>query len=162
MASRVKDIDRGFKAFVRRWKRANRGLSVTVGVQPPEAQEKREGGIDMVGIAAVHEFGAPSRNIPQRSFLRSTYDENRKKYQKQITKRVGKGVVTGGAPAAAALREIGTVYQNDVQDKMRSGGITPPLSPSTINARPKGDAVPLVDTGRLLGAITVKVHGKIK
>ena len=29
-------------------------------------------------VAAVHEFGSPSKNIPERSFMRSAFNENKK------------------------------------------------------------------------------------
>jgi phage gpG-like protein len=39
-------------------------------------------------IGAVHEFGAPSRNIPERSFLRSTWNTEESKVEKIIADKV--------------------------------------------------------------------------
>lgn len=35
-------------------------------------------------VAAVHEFGAPTRNIPQRAYMRPTFDENKDRIFKLI------------------------------------------------------------------------------
>lgn len=39
---------------------------------------------DVATYAAVHEFGAPRRNIPQRSYLRKTFDEEVENLSKLI------------------------------------------------------------------------------
>ncbi|RLI74767.1 hypothetical protein DRO97_05075 [Archaeoglobales archaeon] len=56
-----------------------------------------EGNIIKVGvfgeealIAAVHEFGSPKKNIPQRSFIRVTADEKEKDLQKLVDEEVEK------------------------------------------------------------------------
>jgi hypothetical protein len=40
-------------------------------------------------IARVHEYGSPSRNIPERSFMRSSWVENRGKMLKVFSKAMG-------------------------------------------------------------------------
>lgn len=37
---------------------------------------------DRAYIALIHEYGAPSRNIPERSFMRSAFNENNEKMNK--------------------------------------------------------------------------------
>lgn len=41
-------------------------------------------------IAAVHEFGSPKKNIPQRSFMRVTADEKEKDVQRLVDEEVEK------------------------------------------------------------------------
>ncbi len=43
-------------------------------------------------IGAVHEFGAPSRNIPERSFIRSTFKDEKKKIEKMIEDTVKQSI----------------------------------------------------------------------
>lgn len=54
------------------------GLTAEVGVF--DGEEKR------AFIAMVHEWGSPARNIPERSFMRSTMEENRKGVRKIFEK----------------------------------------------------------------------------
>ncbi len=152
----VKDIDRGWKAIKKRWNRTSKGISAVVGVMPPEASEDRDG-ISMAGIAAVHEFGSSRRNIPERSFLRTTFDENQSKYRVAM-RDIEKGIVTGREKAPTALLKVAESCRSDVQDKMRRGEIKPPLKQATVEQRPKKDPTPLVDTGALLGAITARIR----
>lgn len=99
----------------------------------------------MVGL--VHEFGSPSRNIPQRSFLRSTVASNKREY-KGIFKRLGKKIVDGKITKLEALKLLGLKVQTDVRDK-----ITDIDSPE-LKSR---DGNPLVDTGHLRQSITYEV-----
>jgi len=39
-------------------------------------------------IGAVHEFGAPKKNIPERSFMRTTFNEEKKKLQEIFNKEL--------------------------------------------------------------------------
>ena len=59
---------------------------------------KVEGDAALVGVfsrevlvyAAVHEFGSPKRNIPQRSYLRKTFDEQKEEIEKLIDAEIEK------------------------------------------------------------------------
>lgn len=130
------------------------GLRAKVGIQTGDGSKDR-GGITMAGLALVHEFGSETAGVPQRSFLRSTVDENERKYVRIMKARLVE-ITKQRITAKAALTEIGERVRSDVLDKIR-GGIPPPNAPSTV-AR-KGSSTPLVDTGQLLQAITSKVEG---
>lgn len=45
---------------------------------------------DVIVYAAVHEFGSPKQNIPERSYLRKTFDEKKDEIEKIILKEVEK------------------------------------------------------------------------
>ncbi|AIY89894.1 phage virion morphogenesis protein [Geoglobus acetivorans] len=45
---------------------------------------------DVVIYAAVHEFGSPRKNIPERSFLRKTFDEQKDEIEKLIDAEIEK------------------------------------------------------------------------
>lgn len=59
---------------------------------------KVEGDRALVGIfggevlvyAAVHEFGSPKKNIPERSYLRKTFDEQKEQIEKLIDAEIEK------------------------------------------------------------------------
>lgn len=144
MAKNIKDIDRGYSAFVKGFEALD-GLGVTIGIHA-------EDGSELAVIAASHEFGTNA--IPERSFLRSTLDEQDGAYREATADAI-RGVLDGKRSAQAALERLGQRVVRDVQGKIRSG-IDPALSPTTIAA--KGSSKPLVDTGRLLRSITYQVR----
>lgn len=115
--------------------------------------EAASGELTMAALAVIHEFGAPSAGIPERSFLRSTLAENRAEYVK-MAGRLVRGIMLGKFDTEKALNMLGARVANDVKAKIK-GGIPPENADSTI-AR-KGSSKPLIDTGRLLGSITWSV-----
>jgi phage gpG-like protein len=160
-------VDNGWDLFKKKLAVRFRGISVTVGIQGSEAAEQHDveagGTLTNVQLGSHHEFGATVKNgfgkgikivIPQRSFLRSTFDENRKKYRKLLIDAAKKSV--RAVSPLAAFVVAGEIARGDVIKKIRAG-IPPPLEPTTI-AR-KGSSTPLIDTGILLNSITAKVRG---
>lgn len=118
------------------------------------------GGISMIELAAIHEFGSPKNNIPQRSFIRSTLGRAEIVQQfKQMTARFAKQIVDGKLTEAQALGLLGAWMASQVKmtikKRMTTGPDPQALKPATI-ARKKSD-LPLVDTGRLINAITWSV-----
>jgi len=104
-------------------------------------------------IGAVHEYGDEARNIPQRSFLRSTVRANQEKYTKLLAKAAAE-VIFEGKPDLALLK-VGLVAAGDVRKRIAEG-IPPALSEKTI-AR-KGSSTPLIDTGQLRSSIDAEVR----
>lgn len=113
----------------------------------PKGSNDYPDGTSVITVGLVHEFGSPSRNIPQRSFLRSTVASNKREY-KDIFKRLGKKIVDGKITKLEALKLLGLKVQTDVRDK-----ITDIDSPE-LKSR---DGNPLVDTGHLRQSITYEV-----
>ncbi len=150
------DRDTGFREFFKGLKALGE-LRAKVGIQEPEASSGHEGGITFVELGAIHEFGAPAANIPQRSFLRSTADINDRKYRAGLGKVVKAGK-EDASKGLAALGELGEQVRADVVSRIFGGEIEPPLAPATV-AR-KGEATPLFDTGALANSITAKVGPK--
>lgn len=151
MAGRVKVLKDDVAKYFRAAYKADGGR-VKVGIQTGDGSVDRDG-ITMAELAMVHEFGSRDGHIPQRSFLRSTVDENERRYVAAMKKELAK-IPSGKATVRGALRQTGERMRSDVIDKIRRG-IPPPNAPSTI-AR-KGSSTPLIDTGQLLQSITVKV-----
>ena len=155
MASRVIDSDRGYRELLRglaelgepsvyvgilqdkgmlrerREYKRTKGGKITkkrrrIAVEDPEA-------ITLVEIATINEFGSEDGRVPERSFMRSTIDENEKRYQRRLDAVAGKTVdamVEGGTAAGeAAMREglgqlgLGTAVGQElpVDDRRRFG-----------------------------------------
>jgi len=95
----------------------------------------------------------PKVTIPERSFLRSGFDENVDK----ITRKIGRmmnDVLRFGVSPDEFLEAIGLEFAGLIQKKLR-GIKSPPNHYSTTLT--KGSSNPLIDTGRLVGAIRHKV-----
>src|SRR5579871_3958544 len=133
-------------------KMANRP-HVAVGI----LQDERIGnGFSLVDLAAVHEYGSKHGRIPQRSFMRSTCDAQRNHHLKMISNLQGK-ILDGALSIKQALMQLGEIVSKDMVQTINRG-IEPKLKPETIR-RKKGSSKPLIDTGRLKGAITHEVRG---
>ena len=104
-------------------------------------------------LAAIHEYGAPRANIPERSFLRATADAKRQEWL-ALMERGLRLAVAGRLSVKASLSLVGEQAVADIRTRIRSH-IPPPLQPATV-AR-KGSSVPLVDTSRLLMSIAYEV-----
>lgn len=130
--------------------------------------------ITMIELAAIHEFGATVNlgartrvsdrkqlpattiRIPQRSFIRSTFK------RADVTREMGElcakltSKVIQGMPLKQALGLLGAWGTAKVKDTINTrqtvGPDPQPNAASTIAA--KGSDLPLVDTGRLINAIT--------
>jgi hypothetical protein len=143
------------------------GAESKVGWFPSAVYEK---GQPVAGIAAVQEFGSPSRGIPPRPFFRTTAIEKRGEWSKnaeQLARRAATGkmapeLVMEGVALAAGGNVRATIT------KIQS----PPLKQSTIDARKRrlADggasakatiAKPLVDTGIMLATLSYEYQGKI-
>jgi len=165
VTGRVIDTDHGAKAMLERLRalKASTAL-VRVGVladaakDPPKDKNGKVGKppkYTLLEVAAVHEFGAPAANIPQRSFIRApvdTHAEDIKRLQGVLFEHVVEGKIT----ESAALDQIGAKVASWCQEAI-DNGIEPALADATVKR--KGSSKPLVNTGQLKSSITWKVEG---
>ena len=105
-------------------------------------------GTSVIMVGAVHEFGSASRGIPERSYLRATMQNNRRKYKSLISK-LGIQIATGAMDSMKALQTLGLKVEADVKDTLID------LKSPALKHR-KGN--PLFDTGHLVGSITHVVN----
>ena len=121
------------------------------------ARKHPDGEATIPYIAAIHEYGRGKN--PERSFIRSTVDENLRKYERLQDKLLGK-VLMRKTTVEAALASIAEIVMGDIRVKLTKGDPDwQPLEDSTIDARrkrhptsPKGGEQPLFDTGHLAKA----------
>ncbi|OWO79286.1 hypothetical protein B5C26_21140 [Photorhabdus luminescens] len=137
---------------------------VVVGV-PASANHARKDGLSNATIAAAHEFGVPG-HIPERSFLRSTLNENKEKAADFLSRKLKEALTTDGN-VTMPLIMVGQNLVGEIGKKIEAG-ISPPLSEATKAARRRKNKsakakegrkmTPLHDTGNLLAAITYEVR----
>jgi phage gpG-like protein len=133
------------------------GKRVKVGVLSTKGGDAKHGDnlLSIIELAAIHEFGSPAASIPERSFIRATLAKHRGELV-AISQKLAQGLLKGKFDADAVLKILGEWAVAKVRAEITTGdGIPPPLKPRTI-AR-KGSSRPLVDTGRLLGAIAYEI-----
>lgn len=152
---RVVDRDRGYRRILRNLRRLS-GVDAAVFVGIRAGVAPAADGTSMALIAAVNEFGSSDGHVPERSFLRSTIDENRPAYMKLLERATGRAVDKGRGAMKRELGLVGARVAADVQRKIVALK-DPANAPSTIAA--KGSSNPLVDLGRLRQSISFEVRG---
>ena len=151
MATKV--IDKGYNR-IRQQMALMEDARVNVGILAGETYPD-DPSITVPEIAVVHEFGSTKRNIPERSFLRSTADDKRIKYRRIL--RDGMiSIMEGTATTKGVLDNFGKIVVGDVQRKITAIK-TPPNMPATIKAK-KGKSNPLIDEGTLRSRIKSEVE----
>lgn len=127
--------------------------SVTVGVLH---DAEVEGGGSLIAVAAIHEFGEPAMNIPERSYLRSTFAEHAVVELRQVTKKLAEGIIRKRVTVEQGLGMLGAWAAGAVRRSITEKKIVQNLKPATI-AR-KGSSTALIDTSQLKNAITWEVE----
>jgi phage gpG-like protein len=97
----------------------------------------------VIKIAAIHEFGAPKVNVPERSFVRTTFDDNKDTLQEFKVKQWNL-FLTGQIDGKTAIGRVGEFLVNKTKQKIRDG-LFPPLK--------YREGTPLYDTGQLINSI---------
>lgn len=148
------------KSFFRKLRQVNsRASSVSVGVFDDSGEEAD--GTPLVEIASIHEFGGKTiatkdggsiQNPPRRSWLRDTFDKEKKTLEKRWVVTIRNAVLKKG-PVKKSYDQFGALFAADIQLRI-SNGISPPNAETTIML--KGSSKPLIDTGNFRGAITYK------
>jgi hypothetical protein len=145
----------------RKWRELKRqipkvaGAVVTVGVQSDAGAG--QDGTPIAAYAAFNEFGTSGGGwggpIPARPFLGASFDDNREKWGRAGDVAIDKAL-TGEMDFAAGLAILGTLAQQDIQEKIASGEFAP-NAPLTVAL--KGSSQPLIDTGAMRQAIRYEV-----
>jgi len=122
-------------------------------------QEDVVDGIGLAELMAVHEFGSPVRNIPERSAMRTSFDTKEREITDFMFQVGDVAIFENKTTTDQALTAIGDYYRAEFQN----GVITKSLglaenAPRTISR--KGSDTPLVDTARLVNGINTKVVDK--
>jgi hypothetical protein len=128
---------------------------------------KYEKGTQVAYVAAIQEYGYPSKNIPPRPFFRPTIATKQNEWSK-IIESGSRGVLNGRNTVYDVFEGLGQRVAGDVR-KTISLITTPPLKPATIaarlNRRANGKTVgnltkPLIDTGHMYGTLINKTENE--
>ena len=124
-----------------------------------------EDGTPMATVAAINEFGSRRDNIPARPFMRPTISQRENEWA-DLAESGARALVRGRTDAQEMMGRIGFQAAGDVALTITNLW-SPPLADATIDARRRklADGVtigslrkPLVETGRLLDALTYEVE----
>lgn len=119
----------------------------------------------IAGVAAVHEFGSPAKNIPPRPFLRPTIENNKKQWKALIASGA-KAIMAGNETAESVMEKIGLLTQGQIKAAIQAVQ-NPKLEDATVDARKRRKAdkettgsltKPLIDTGTMLDTLTYEVQ----
>ncbi|RDB37410.1 MAG: hypothetical protein DCC88_00345 [Spirobacillus cienkowskii] len=119
-------------------------------------QLKESQSITLKEVAAIHEFGCPSRNIPERSFLRETVILESENIKKTISIQI-ENVLRSGTNLEIAVKNVANDVLKRVQERILNK-IPPHLKTETIEK--KGHDTPLIDTEQLFDSIKSEVVKK--
>ena len=143
MTKYVMDKDKGFKAIMREFQRADK-VQVNVGVQEGESNAE---GANIAEYAAANEFGTDK--IPQRPAIGTAFDENKAKYIRYM-ERTAKQM--GTEAFAKMATKLGLGASQDIQKTITGRNFLPKLSEQTIKKK-KGSTKTLVDTSAYVNSI---------
>lgn len=103
-----------------------RGAAIWVGIRSAKDPDG-----EIVQRAVSNEFGELSRRIPERSFMRSTFDAKIRVYSRRIGQALRK------ASPSETIQELDLVGVLGAGDVVRTidAGVLPPNAPSTIAAK---------------------------
>lgn len=108
-------------------------------------------GTSVAMVAAIHEWGAPSRNIPPRPFFRTVVAEKSGEWPQTVAALLE----ANNYDATKTLMQTGEGIKGQVQQGIHDV-VGPPLAPATI-AR-KGFSTLLIDTGVMINSVDFKVE----
>lgn len=151
MSGRVVDRDRGMIALGQMFRDLKHGIGVSVGV--------KSGDPHLVRYAAVQEFGSAKAGVPERSYLRATFDTHIRKYEAQLRKITGVAVDAKWSPVfRRKLAGLGVNVSGDIVRLIRDPSAPhPELAEATVTKKiRKGSpspTTPLVDDGDLARSI---------
>lgn len=153
----VKDTDKGFKALQTALVMEDKKV-VDVGYFAGEIFED-DNDVDVALVARFNEFGTVY--IPERSFMRSTYDQNKEQILREYRKYFQ---AETRALTFKALAKLGALVTSLIKKKIKDAkNWAVPNAPATIAKKTRdgkaGDA-PLFDTGTLFNSIDFRESKK--
>jgi hypothetical protein len=147
----MKDIDKGIFNSLRKLK----NISLEVGVFADAKNTDDTPASYIADYALANEFG--TNNIPARSFIRSTTDEQSHKWQKAMDDALSSLIEGRDANLDNKLYEVGQIVRGDIIQKIDSN-ISPVNALSTQKKKLKqGKNKTLIDTGALRQSIEARL-----
>jgi len=167
MAEGIIDRDLGWNRILKEIDRMNGsytkiGVQMDDGAKPkesfnPDGSMKKDAETDLYIVAVSNEFGTRDGRIPERSYIRSTADQERGETSERLVQGIG-SIYTGRNTVRSVLTLVGIYMVGRIQKTMNDM-TTPRNAEATRKAkgRRKGPCVevdnPLIDTGQLKQSI---------
>lgn len=161
----TREIDHGFKGIIKELKKLENKPYVKVGYPSKKAPTKdkklkritlsQENDLELIvqdefvtvlDVAIFHEFGTV--RLDERSFVRASFDKNRKKYE-ATNKKLLIDIYSGKKTVEQALDILGIMILTDIKSFLTDGEV----KPDSIRAASENGKT-LIDTAQLLNAIT--------
>lgn len=117
---------------------------------------KEEDGTSIAMVAAVHNFGAPEKSIPERPFMTQAIANNREQFMALNRKNIPL-VLEDKMTTDQALGQLGAMAVGAIQREIKTGEFVA-LKPATI--KQKGSSKPLMDTNQMLQSTTFVLDNK--
>ncbi len=153
---KTEEKDRGAKRLSKAWRRLD-GSKITVGVH--EGAGDYPTGVGVADVATWNEFG--TRNIPERSFIRSTMDIKRRNFLK-FEEKLFDQMISGLINEKQVINKMGFRIKSAIETRIKTASQWAEpnaLSTATQKNRSGGairGASPLIETGLLSRSITSK------
>ena len=148
MKSQLKVNDKLWKEIKAQFPKIDKAV-VKTGIQSDAGENE---GVSIAEYAAFNEFG--TRTIPERPFMRKTFDDNLANYNKLI-ERLFKGMLDGKLDAKMAFKILGQQTEDDMKNTIMTGNFKPN---SAYTVAKKGSSRPLIDTGTMRNSIRYEVE----
>ena len=148
MKSTLKVNDKLWKEIKAQFPKIDKAV-VKTGIQSDAGENE---GVSIAEYAAFNEFG--TRTIPERPFMRKTFDDNLANHNKLI-ERLFKGMLGGKLDAKMAFKILGQQTEDDMKNTIMTGIFTPN---SDCTVAKKGSSRPLIDTGTMRNSIRYEVE----
>ena len=166
----TREFDYGFVRIMKELKKLEGKPHVKVGFQGAEGNKPHEdsrGSLTVAEVAVYNEFGTSDGRIPERPFMRSTYDTKRDEWT-VLTDKFAADIYTGHKNVEQALDLLGHQIVKDIQARIRSSPewavanaestYLRKLAKTATGIADVGSVKPLIDTGQMLNSVTyVKV-----
>jgi len=160
MSLKITDKDMGMKALIDQMKAAGKKPYVKIGIlsstgsmSKKSSNRKSKSALTVLDVGVYNEFG--TKDIPQRPFIRTTYDEKKESWFSTI-RSLSAVMISGKITAKKILGIVGLQAVADTKKTIKSTHPSwPPNKPSTIKR--KKSSKPLIDTGQLINSIQHQV-----
>lgn len=155
----MKDIDKGFKEVIKKLQALN-AKTLQVGILSDAGVNEKTGTL-IAEYACINEVGGYTENgaeIPARSFIGSTCDEQFQKWDAMVDKMK----IDPSYSAEKLLETLGAQIVGDIKEKIGSN-IAPENAPLTIARKTRGKGgktTTLIDTGIMRNAINYEIIDK--
>ena len=151
VTAKFRSRDLGFDRFIREFEH-HRSVSAEAGIFE-DAADPVGTKMTMAQLGALHEYGSEKAKIPERSWLRSTFERRSRAWANRVGGELS-DYMSRGAGLVMGMALVGEHMASDLRRKITTLR-RPRNAKSTI--RRKGSSNPLIDTGLMRNSVRGRV-----